>query len=198
MRCFHVSILLALLFVPAAALAAQQGEWSGPYAGVEVGSNQSSANPEYSVTDFSGSDFATAIYGGYDWQLDRHIVLGGDIFYLWNAITGHIECNFGSCLEDDVGSNVYGLDGRIGFPFGYQGQFMPYVKAGYGHFEFTGDFEGDADGWRLGTGIEWRFSHNISLMLQYIHAEYDVKANFFAKPVTWKNDNYTVGINWRF
>ncbi|MDN5865038.1 MAG: porin family protein [Gammaproteobacteria bacterium] len=187
MKSFFLGTLVVLLLVPAAALAARPGQWTGPYVGLKVGLNHSSADGISSENAFTAG-----IYGGYDWMLSRSIVFGGSIFYLWNQDTGHDVCFAGVCGNVNGGSNVYGVDGRIGFPMGRSSQFMPYLKIGYAHIDLTGDFSGDDTGWRFGAGFEWQLAYNTSLTFEYTHADYGDDVG------NWDNNNLTVGVNFRF
>lgn len=176
-----------LLLLPAAAFAVYPGQWTGPYVGAHAGLNNSS------LDNFSSENaFTAGIFAGYDVQLSRNIVLGGDIFYDWNQDTGHELCMQGQCGNVNFGSNVYGVDGRLGFPMGNNSQFMPYVKVGYAHLKVSGDASGSDNGWRLGGGLEWRLTPNVSVIFQYMHEKYGEDVG------NWKNDNFTAGVGFRF
>lgn len=139
-----------------------------------------------------GNALAAGINAGLNWQIANHMLVGGDIFYLWNQETDHTACIAGICTKVNAGSRVYGVDGRVGFPLGRRGTLMPFVKVGYGHLKLTGDVDGDDSGLRYGAGFQWRLGTNTSLILAYTHADYGNEVG------NWTNDNFTVGLNFRF
>lgn len=180
----------ALLLVPAGAFAAIPGTWTGPYVGVQAGWNKSSLN------DFSSeSAFTSGLRAGYNVQLSDHFVVGGDVFYEWNQDKDHQTCFPGlPCASVNLGSNVYGVEGLVGFPIGLTGNFMPYVKIGYGHLDVTGDnnVSGSDSDWRYGAGLEWILTDSLGLTFQYTYAKYGDDVG------DWKNSNFTLGVNFHF
>lgn len=182
-------IIGAILFAPAAAFAVVPGQWTGPYVGIQAGLNRTD------LDNFSSENaFTAGIRTGYDVQLSDHFLAGGDVFYEWNQDKDHQTCIAGAgCAGVNLGSNVYGVEGKIGFPLGLSGNFLPYVKLGYAHLDITGDnASGSDNGWRYGAGIAWSLTDSTSLTFQYIHAKYGSDVG------NWKNDNFTVGLNFHF
>lgn len=183
-RSFLLTTLSGLLLVPAVALAAGPYSWTGPYVGAESGINRTQTD------DFSSRNTLTlGVKGGYNYQVSEHFVVGGDVFYNFNKKTDHSFVYGGTA---NFGSNVYGIDGLVGFPVGENGAFMPYVKLGYGHLEATGDASGSDHAVRIGGGLEWRFSQPLSFSVQYMHAKYGSDSD------NWKNDNLTFGVSYHF
>ncbi|HEX5313841.1 MAG TPA: porin family protein [Gammaproteobacteria bacterium] len=192
MKHLHVirwAALGGLLLTPLAALAVggPMSGWTGAYVGAQAGLNNVSS-------DQTSSENAVTLglLGGYDAQVSDHFVLGGDVFYNWNRKKDHsIDNCIGPCTTN-YGTNVYGVDLRLGFPIGTSGGIMPYVKGGYGRANGTGDLSGDSNAWRYGAGIEFRPGDFLGLTLQYMHQ------NFGSDSDDLTNDNYTVGVNFHF
>ncbi|MGH8273858.1 MAG: porin family protein [Gammaproteobacteria bacterium] len=186
--CIRV-VLGALLLAPAAAFALVPGQWTGPYVGVQAGVNRTN------LDQFSSENaFTAGIRAGYDAQISDHFVVGGDVFYEWNQDTNHQTCIAGAgCASVNLGSKVYGVEGKIGFPLGPTDNFMPYVKLGYSHLDVTGDnASGSDNAVRYGVGIAWSLIDSTTLSLQYTHGKYGSDVG------NWKNDNVTVGLNFHF
>ena len=177
--------LTGLILIPAMAFAASPSEWTGPYAGGQIGWTQTK------VDGFSSENALNlAVFGGYNYQITEHFVVGGDIFYGWNAQKRH---TFGGGPHSSkFGSTVYGVDGLLGFPVGEQGRFMPYVKIGYGHLEGTGDASGGDDDVRYGAGLQWRLNRPISLSIQYMYQKFGSSSG------NWKNETFAFGAIYHF
>jgi outer membrane immunogenic protein len=176
--------IAGMLLAPAMAFAAGTYNWTGLYLGVQGGANNVTLDNFDSATGFTA-----AAFGGYDFTLAQHFVLGGDLFYEWNQQKSH-DFNFGGTA--DIGTNVYGVDVLFGFPLGTGGGFMPYVKAGYGWANGTGDLSGHANSARYGAGVEWRMNDMFGLSFQYMYQ------NFGSDNSNLTNNNWTVGANWHF
>ena len=183
-RPLYWTALAGLFLLPAGALAA--GPWTGGYVGFEAGINRNQTD-HYSAENA----LTLGIDGGYDYQLSRHLVAGGGLFFNDNAKRNHSFDICPPCGSRDYGSRVYGIDGMIGFPVGMTGGFMPYLKLGYGHMEGTGDASGSDSAWRFGAGLQWRATMPVSVSVQYVHARYGNSDN-------WENNNFTLGVTYHF
>lgn len=188
MKRFYLPAALAvLLLAPAAAFAAIPSQWTGPFVGGQIGLN-------YNSSDNTSSEraFTADVFGGYEVQFSQHLSVGGDLFYEWNNKKTHNiggGC-VGTCTAN-YGSQVYGVDGLVGFPLGMGGAIKPFVKIGYGRVHGTGDLSGNEWNWRYGAGVEYRPpSGNWGLMLQYMYQKFG--------PDNFKNKNLTVGVTYHF
>ena len=171
--------------MPIAAVAASASEWTGPYAGGQIGWTQTR------VDGFSSENaLHLGALGGYNFQVSEHFVVGGDIFYEWNEEKRH---KFGGGpASSKFGSDVYGVDGLLGFPVGEQGRIMPYLKIGYGHLEGTGDASGSDNHIRYGAGLQWRMNSPVSVYLQYMYQKFGSSSG------DWKNETFAVGAAYHF
>lgn len=188
-RTLSAAALGGMLMLPAlaSAAAAYPYYWTGGYIGFDAGVNRSDRD------HFSTENaLALGLNGGYDYQVSPHFVAGGGLFYEINSKRDHAFRPCPPCGGSNYGSNVYGVDGMLGFPVGMTGGFMPYVKLGYAHMEGTGDASGSDSTWRIGGGLAWRASLPVSISVQYMHAQYGSNSGH------WKNDNLTLGVTYHF
>jgi len=174
-----------LMLMPAMVLAATPSEWTGAYVGGQMGWTQTK------VDAFSSENALNlGVLGGYNFQLTEHVVVGGDLFYTWNQKKDHTFS--GGPAKANFGSDVYGVDGMVGFPVGEQGHFMPYLKVGYGHLEGTGDASGSDDAMRYGAGLQWRLNNPISFSFQYMYQKFGSSSG------NWKNETFAFGATYHF
>lgn len=174
----------ALVLAPAFAFAA--GPWTGTFVGAQVGANSASADGLSTEVGLVAGAF-----GGYNFQMGDHFVLGADAFWNWNQSKSH-SVN-GSPQKVDTGTNVYGVDVLAGVPFGQMGAWMPYAKVGWGWADPTGDLSGGTkNSVRYGVGIAWRMADRFSVFGQFMHQ------NLGSDTGHYTNDNYTLGVNFHF
>ncbi|MGA7966620.1 MAG: porin family protein [Gammaproteobacteria bacterium] len=173
-----------LVLAPVFAFAA--GPWTGMYVGIQAGINSVSADGLSTEQGMTAGAF-----GGYNFQLADHFVLGGDAFWDWNQSKSH-NVN-GSNRKVDTGTNVYGVDVLAGVPLGQDGSWMPFAKVGYGWADPTGDMSGGTqDAMRYGAGIAWRLSDSLSLFGQYMYQDFGSNIG------NYTNNNFTVGASLHF
>lgn len=176
----------ALAVIPVFAFA--DGSWTGPYLGAQAGVNSTQAS--YGIS--SETAFDIGVLGGYNYQLSDHLALGGDVFYEWNDKKSH---DFPGPFSAKIGTEVYGVDVMAGFPVGENNVWMPFLKAGYGWADFTGNggsnIPNENKG-RYGAGIAWRLDQAVDVNFQYMYQKFGGDTN------DWKNQNYTVGLTWHF
>ena len=177
--------LAGLIMMPAVALAASPSDWTGAYVGGQVGWTQTRVDGLSSENALN-----LGAFGGYNFQVSDHFVVGGDVFYGWNQQKSHTIGVGPASLH--FGSNVYGLDGLLGFPVGEQGQLMPYVKIGYGHLEGTGDATGSDNDMRYGAGLEWRLTKPFSISVQYMYQKFGSSSG------NWRNETFAFGAIYHF
>lgn len=175
----------ALPGMAAAATPTDMGFWTGPYAGGQVGLNDSSADGLSSEDSFTASphvgyNAAIPLRGTYS-----PLIIGGDAFAEFNGKATHSP---GPGPNPRYGSNVYGVDALAGMPLGAQRQIMPYFKLGFGSLNGTGDLGGSDTSLRVGLGAEYRLYPNIGLTGEWMHQDGD--------HIT--NNNFTVGVNYHF
>lgn len=139
---------------------AQSPDWTGAYAGLQLGFADVSSN----LAGTSGDGAITGLTGGYDWDLGAWVVgLGADFDIA--------DIGLGAAAELE---EIW----RIKFRGGYKiGQGLAYGTAGYAHADT--DILGDEDGYFIGAGYERLVAPNFSLGGEVLYHEFD---NFNAGP----------------
>lgn len=187
-RSLLAASLVGSLAIPAAVFAAGVGNnWTGAYATAQAGVNNSSANGVSSATGVT----LGGVYG-YNYTVNPHFVVGGDVYLEWNQESDHDIHGPGYSGSASFGTNAYGFDALFGFPAGDAGNLLPYVKLGYGGAHGTSDLSGNANAFRYGVGIEWRMSQANGIDFQYTHQD------FGSDNAGLTNNNLTVGYTWHF
>ncbi len=183
----------ALVFMATPFLARAQGAdppfdaWTGWRAGIQLGVNRNS----YDGFGSSNS-MTTTLEGGYDYRVDWHLVVGGELYSEWNSDTSH-SVNAFPGSNANFGSRAYGVDFLAGFPVS---NFLPYIKLGYGHVSITGDLSGSTNSMRYGIGAMWRIAPNSGVVFQYMYQKASIPSPFGNADL--KNGNFTIGYNWFF
>jgi outer membrane immunogenic protein len=133
----HINKLIAVLAISLLGVTGvQASEFSGPYAGVKLGENWSSAFGNVNVARHDSTFLG--LVTGYNFDVSS-FVAGAEVF---------ADFHHSSTTYKDMG-----IDAKVGMPFGH---FMPYTRLG-----FTGPYPGT----RLhgGIGVEYKVSPRISL-----------------------------------
>lgn len=170
----HIVLAAALLNMAAA----QADEFDGSWVGGKIGSNRSG------MTGVDRRNATTyGLEGGHNWNMGG-FTLGVDGFAESNGKATH------SPGAVNYGSNVYGLDAKLGLP---AGNWLPFAKLGYARTDGNGAASaiggGDA---HLGVGVEYKFSPNWSLAGEYTSGRGETGG------VRLHNNNLTLGLNYYF
>ena len=115
---------------------------------------------------------------GYNWQIGPW-VLGIEGDFSWANIAGSsATCGSATVLPHGCGTTLqdFGtLRGRVGYPIGPSGTWMPYITGGLAVGEVQAwdaltPASGSAfrAGWTVGGGIEAAFAQNWSVKLEYL------------------------------
>ncbi len=187
---------------PARVVAPPLYNWSGFYAGLNIGGSwgnqDNSLESTAGVVAFSNSDHINGVIGGgqigYNWQASQWV------FGLEADFQGAGQKGDGSFFIPPVGGNLalvipstsiayedklgwFGtVRGRVGYAFD---RWLPYVTGGwaFGHGEINGTrttggvsttFSGSQDysGWTVGGGVEWAFANNWSAKIEYLYIDF--------------------------
>ncbi|HLS58885.1 MAG TPA: outer membrane beta-barrel protein [Paracoccaceae bacterium] len=182
--------------------------WTGPYAGVQVGWGDVEADVGtitaggVTVSDFS-SDDDDVVYGaqlGYDYDFGNGFVLGGELAYVrpeaepTATVTGDDAVDYDAEAKID---HLVRLTARGGYSLGNT---LLYVKGGGmwldGEAEANGFTESASGwGWVAGAGIEHLITNNVSAGIEYLYHEAD---DFDDSGIDVNVQTVTLGINYRF
>lgn len=133
---------------------AQSTDWTGAYAGAQIGFG----SVDSTLPGVDGDGLIGGIVGGYDWDLGTWVIgVGADYD------VADIDLGTAADLEE-----VW----RIKFRGGYKiGQGLAYGTAGYANADT--DVLGDEDGYFIGAGYERRLAPNFSLGGELIYHEFE-------------------------
>lgn len=186
---------------PAAVMAvdriALSNNWTGAYAGVSIGGIFNDADVKSNSLGFNdingtcntSSDFSSFLTGlqvGYSHQFDSRVVLGieGDFTYNFSQ-SGMLNCPcpFTSQVFDrfSIKNRQQGsVRGRLGYALG--NNLLPFVMAGDSLADLGMNYKNEGgdyysksttrSGWLAGAGIDWGFSHNWSIRVEYSYTDY--------------------------
>jgi len=133
--------------MPAPAPVAMGNDWTGFYAGGQLGYGQLDST---SITD--ADDPSGALYGvhaGYNYDLGS-IVLGGEVDFDLTSI------------EADTPATQVDSVARAKLKLGYDaGLFMPYVTAGVARVQTSDALDGETDGSFAGLGLSYMLSDTV-------------------------------------
>ncbi len=116
-------------------------DWTGFYAGGQLGYGKLSSDQIADTDDPEGAIYG--VHAGYNYDLGS-IVLGGEVdFDLSN-----IEAEDPATEVDSVAR----LKAKLGYD---AGQFMPYLTAGVARLQTAGALDGDTDGSFAGLGLSY-------------------------------------------
>ncbi|MCK9544294.1 MAG: outer membrane beta-barrel protein [Novosphingobium sp.] len=158
--------------------------FTGPYVQAEIGYDRSKSGSDVDVDDLRDSKQSIdgLLYGagiGFDAAVGENVRLGAeaeitDSTAKWKRDAGE-AFNLGRV---SAGRDIY-VGGKLGYVIGPEA--MVYLKGGYtnGRYNLLGT-DGtnssrehlDADGWRLGAGLEYAVNRNTFAKLEYRYSNY--------------------------
>jgi outer membrane immunogenic protein len=124
-------------------------DWTGFYAGGQLGYGRISSD---SITDADDPTGATyGVHAGYNYDLGS-LVLGGEL---------DVD---GTSISSDTPAVDVDTVARAKVKLGYDaGQFMPYLTAGVARLQTSGALDGDTDGNFAGLGLSYMMSDSVIL-----------------------------------
>jgi VCBS repeat-containing protein len=167
----------------------EPSEFRGKYFGAKFGFNRSSATGTTSApnaTTFAYGLQGGYMEGGYNWDL-KAVVAGVGAYFDWNNYATHSN-------KIAYASRAYGLDAKLGLPVG---DWLPYVKLGYGYSTGIRDINLRAvaqNGSNAAAGVEYNFAPSWSAIAEF-------KKNSFSNKdgsITINNKMLTFGLNYYF
>ncbi len=146
--------LLMAVALPAGHALAQSTDWTGAYAGEELGF----ADVDAGLIGGGGDGIIGGLVGGYDWDLGTWVLgIGADYDF------ANISLGTAADLEE-----VWRIRVRGGYKIG---QGLAYGTAGYASADT--DTLGDDDGYFIGAGYEHRLAPNFSLSGEVLYHEFN-------------------------
>lgn len=176
------------------------GPWVAGVAGVDI--NKAGSSVDDDVNDDRDQSVEGVMYGaavGYDYDLGG-IVLGAEA----ELADSEADTDYDDDVETfgigavDAGRDIY-VGARLGFAI--RPTTMVYAKAGYTNARFnylasdgTTDYNVglDADGYRLGAGVEQRFGTNTFAKFEYRYSNYSEGEIDFETPDVADTDRFGI------
>lgn len=171
--------------------------WSGFYAGGQIGHSWADSDPYY---DWSATEryawssqpngIAVGFYSGMNFQVSRNVVLGveGDVAWRDQSDSGNPIYYNGAYYPGVEGYThlnwSVGVRGRIGYAID---RLLPYVtigvvgqnvKVGYGWDTGGNSTTETLVGLTLGAGLEYAITSNVIARLDYRYASFDKNTTF--------------------
>ena len=166
--------------------------WTGAYLGASVGYGWANADTSYNDTGFPGfgasinpDGFVGGVYGGYNYQFDNNVVLGGeaDINYADIRGGGTLHTPAGFLIPFETFESRVTWEGAIRARAGYaMGQFLPYVTGGvaFAKYDVDNDIFGTTSrmldktvtGWTIGAGFDYAFSDRLIGRAEYRYVDF--------------------------
>jgi opacity protein-like surface antigen len=160
-------------------------DWSGPYAGVNVGYAFGNT-VQYDDTSFdSGDQDISGIIGGgqigANFQMES-FVLGVETDMQFSGIEGDFQTvpDEWECVKDNGCSTEVGWFGSSRLRLGYAvDSVMPYVTGGVAYGSVESEIKGDSDfnldetqvGWTAGGGLEAALAEHFTARVEYIYVD---------------------------
>ena len=172
---------------------ATSATWGGFYIGGNVGyawTDSSFTHLEYgAATGESFSNSPNGVLGGAQigarYQVQSNLYIGAEAAYSFRNSDSKTRTDLNLTPRyrlSNVG-NLWSVSGNVGYAFG---QYLAYAKAGYAstelHYEnilissdaILGQSKSQVGGYVLGAGLEYSFSKNISLGLEYNYYNFNI------------------------
>jgi len=168
--------------------------WSGFYAGANVGYGWGKFEPNAPLVATDGRGLLGGLQAGYNYDFGGFVLgVEGDI----QLADIRYEAGGGNIRIDSFGT----LRARAGAAID---RFLPYVTGGlaYGHasYEFGGlSTSAGNTGWTVGAGLEYAATDNISVKAEYLYADFgDIDFGVGFGPLKTTAHVLRAGLNYKF
>ncbi|WP_237153693.1 outer membrane protein [Oryzibacter oryziterrae] len=141
-------------------------DWTGAYVGAQAGYGWGTVKTGSGDKDVSG--FTGGVYGGYNYQVDPHWVVGGEA----DVMMGPSDKFTSGGTSVKASTDWFGsVRGRVGYAFD---NILVYGTAGAVVGQGTAKFNGGSDdnthvGYVVGAGIEAALTNNITARAEYTY-----------------------------
>lgn len=180
----YPGLLLSVLMLlsPGAALAQNQGEWTGTSVGLQFGFLDAETSGVATIEGDGGTVGARAFY---DYDFGEYVIGGG---FEWDSADVDLGAGAASIEE------VFRLSARAGID---AGENWYYGTIGYAHasVDDPGNTIGDSDGYFFGLGYEVFLNPNTTLGAELLHHEFD---DFDLQGLDVDATTLNLSVNFRF
>lgn len=179
MKVLLANAAVAVAVFPAAAAAQNPANWSGAHVGIVAGWDQMTREGVTALGPTYSND--GIVYGG-DLGFDHDS--GGLVLGVEAEITGSTVKECASSTTNTLcikrGRDLY-AGGRLGVAIGSNRSTLVYMKGGYSNAAFNAEsttgttlskYSFNEDGFRIGAGLEHRFSDRLSAKVEYRYSRY--------------------------
>lgn len=164
------------VFAPAPMM--QSYDWSGPYAGAQLGWGWADASPDVD----GGDNGVGGFHGGYRWDFGT-LVAGAELEYNWTDI------KLSGPTDDTTVSGMFNVKGSAGVE---AGPALIYATVGWGQAQADGNF----DALIGGLGVAYPINDRWVASGEWLYYNFD-DVNFDNASVAW-GSTVTVRVSYRF
>ncbi len=211
--CHSIIVLLATSNIATATEQTTSYNWTGAYAGVNLGSIWTEANLTANQDNFvsesgtynqklNSTDVNPGFQFGYLQQLEHQIVVGAEADFSYPDTNSHFTSAYPAINAYDHFNVRNNLQGSMKLRMGYAiERFLPFISAGVSfasmglHYENeelnsenTYSTSSTQTAWVLGGGLEYGVFDNLSVRTEYIYSDYGNALNMTIPDLTGVND----------
>ncbi len=211
--CHSIIVLLATSNIATAAEHAAPYNWTGAYAGINLGSiwteSNLTANQENFVSEsgtyqqkMNSTDVNPGFQFGYLHQLEHKIVVGAEADFSYPDTNSSFTSEYPEINAYDHFNVRNNLQGSMKLRMGYAiDRFLPFISAGVSFASMGLHYENEdlnsentyststtQTAWVLGGGLEYGVLDNLSVRTEYIYSDYGNGLNMNIPDLTGVND----------
>ena len=143
---------------------ARASEFEGAYVTVKGGMDHTKASGAYQADKKNVG--SSGLETGYRWNIGHDVLVGGDVFYDYNARESHDTADGGSTK---YGSNVFGTDFLVGTVF--DSKTFVYGKLGGAHVKgIEGERDFTHNAMHYGLGASYAITPHMNVGVEYTDA----------------------------
>jgi len=225
-----LGLLVAIILASSAFIATDvvADDWTGPYAGLQVGyiwgdADTSSWHTDpldthtFSLNGFDVDGFAGGIFAGYMGLVGNDFLIGIEGEWNWASADETIRNNddplwiYGAEVEQEWDASLRLNAGKR------MGDYILYITGGvawariniHGFTEFdparSTDHDATLTGWTIGAGLERKINENLHARILYRYSDYGDDTWSIAAPndvdmgkIEYKNSMFTLGLSYFF